>query len=901
MNADEKIYQCFLELIPLENLLKKVEKLWQVEQGQTFQAYKKAADFTFRMMKEAGLKRVEKISFPADGKTAYQDKISPLAWQASCGKLEIISSPLAFADPVVADYKRHPFHLIKGSTATPPEGIYVRLVSEQQAFSGQDLKNCLVVLEPDSRPVAPLTEKLLDLGACGWVNTYVTDRYLTPDGIGWVNACTEGAHWHVHQQDRPFIGFSVSPRTGDRLRQAIKCGNVLAKATCDGKRFCGEIDLVTGILPGQDSRELYLLAHLYEPLPDDNATGVVAAICLAQCLQKLVEKGKLKPLRFTLRLVFGLEVYGFAAFAERKGGYLDNKTVGALNLDGFPCHSDCGVNIHLAPYSVPFCGNVLMEEMVSNLPAKCLPLVHPVLKKTGTYADDMLLNDATVALRTIWVLTEHRLHHNSFQTMEIIHPETYRQYLAFQGTWIARMLNLEEKCAQDLIRRQSERTIKEIKKMVSCKSTDYLRWLVKRQRETWKDFQRLLPQIQVENHLDKFSEKAEKIISRRTDAGAGEKDSAEKSRLLVQASSIIPARATRGFPFSLALIPEEERKLLPQHIIYGPLASILSWMDGCRSLAQLIKTAQWETEKNFTEKEIRSYLSAVEYLTTYGYLKTEYLKSISRKDIVRALQDCGIRKGDLLLIHSSLSVFGHIDKGAETVIDAFLEAVGSTGTVLFPTFTYPYLYFNGEVVTGTRYQPFQQKNTAVWTGTIPATVLKRKEVIRSVHPTHSVAGIGPLAKACLCQHRETDPPAGSTSPFAKLLDYNGKMVWFGADLASTTFFHFLETEAHLPYLQPAVCRILRENGFTETVLIPQHLPGHRDFYKIPGEKSKAYQQLLQAGLVIRKTNLGYGEIKVIRAKQMYRLGREVLKQDPGVFLCDDNCCLFCRQYQHLKK
>lgn len=46
-------------------------------------------------MKEAGLENVEKIPFPADGKTGYQDKISPLAWDATCGRLTITKSPVA--------------------------------------------------------------------------------------------------------------------------------------------------------------------------------------------------------------------------------------------------------------------------------------------------------------------------------------------------------------------------------------------------------------------------------------------------------------------------------------------------------------------------------------------------------------------------------------------------------------------------------------------------------------------------------------------------------------------------------------------------------------------------------------------------------------------------------------
>ncbi|MCM8768695.1 MAG: hypothetical protein NC911_03300 [Candidatus Omnitrophica bacterium] len=93
-----------------------------------------------------------------------------------------------------------------------------------------------------------------------------------------MNACTEGNHWHVREDERPFLGFSVSPRMGDLLCSTIRKGIVVAKATSNGKLLAGEVDLVTGLLPGAETRELWLMAHLYEPMPDDNSAGLIAAI-----------------------------------------------------------------------------------------------------------------------------------------------------------------------------------------------------------------------------------------------------------------------------------------------------------------------------------------------------------------------------------------------------------------------------------------------------------------------------------------------------------------------------------------------------------------------------------------------------------------------------------------------
>ena len=99
------------ELVDLPWLAANTEALWKRELGQCFRNYREAADFTAGLCRQAGLAEVEKIAFPADGSTTFQDKTMPLAWDAGCGKLTVVQSPIPFDDPVVADYRLHPFHV----------------------------------------------------------------------------------------------------------------------------------------------------------------------------------------------------------------------------------------------------------------------------------------------------------------------------------------------------------------------------------------------------------------------------------------------------------------------------------------------------------------------------------------------------------------------------------------------------------------------------------------------------------------------------------------------------------------------------------------------------------------------------------------------------------------------
>ena len=58
---------------------------------------------------------------------------------------------------------------------------------------------------------------------------------------------------------------------------------------------------------------------------------------------------------------------------------------------------------------------------------------------------------------------------------------------------------------------------------------------------------------------------------------------------------------------------------------------------------------------------------------------------VTREEIAAALQEIGVQCGDTVMFHSSLSSMGWVVGGANTVIEGFLAAVGTNGTVVVPT------------------------------------------------------------------------------------------------------------------------------------------------------------------------------------------------------------------------
>ncbi len=62
--------------------------------------------------------------------------------------------------------------------------------------------------------------------------------------------------------------------------------------------------------------------------------------------------------------------------------------------------------------------------------------------------------------------------------------------------------------------------------------------------------------------------------------------------------------------------------------------------------------------------------------------------SVRRNDLQRAFRVLGLGPGDGVIVHSSLSSLGHVEGGADTVIDALQTVLTPTGTLLMPSFNH---------------------------------------------------------------------------------------------------------------------------------------------------------------------------------------------------------------------
>jgi aminoglycoside N3'-acetyltransferase len=114
----------------------------------------------------------------------------------------------------------------------------------------------------------------------------------------------------------------------------------------------------------------------------------------------------------------------------------------------------------------------------------------------------------------------------------------------------------------------------------------------------------------------------------------------------------------------------------------------------------------------------------------------------------------------------------------------------------------PTLPFRGSAVEYVReLRVFDVRRTPSQMGLLTELFRRISGVIRSTHPTHAIAAWGMRASEMLDAHHAATTPCGRQTPYGRLLDHHGKILFLGTDISVMTFFHTVEEilEAKMPF------------------------------------------------------------------------------------------------------
>jgi len=249
------------------------------------------------------------------------------------------------------------------------------------------------------------------------------------------------------------------------------------------------------------------------------------------------------------------------------------------------------------------------------------------------------------------------------------------------------------------------------------------------------------------------------------------------------------------------------------------------------------------------------------------------MKTISRTRLADDLKRLGVREGDGVMLHSSLSSLGWVEGGAEAVVEAFFDAMGPEGTLVTPAFTQG-AWFERLAMEDCQSdcpQEFCPSKAPSHEGAIANAALKRPGRLRSCHPTHSWIANGTRAAELVRDHRRSPTPCGKGNPFEKLAELHGCIVMLGVGVNTVTLWHYYEDILEVPYM-----------GYYH----PQkrHLSycatGRRIQYEFPG----VMQEVVRSSGIMNSGKVGRSASGLMRAETFRRFMATTAADDPYCFI-----------------
>ena len=250
---------------------------------------------------------------------------------------------------------------------------------------------------------------------------------------------------------------------------------------------------------------------------------------------------------------------------------------------------------------------------------------------------------------------------------------------------------------------------------------------------------------------------------------------------------------------------------------------------------------------------------------------------LNEAKILEGLQSCGAFKTDLLFVHSSLSACGSIEGGPATVISALRSWISDRAALALPTHTWSYPDKSGVAPI------YDYTSTPSLVGAITNYYWRQPGVVRSLHPSHSLACSGPEAEEFCAGHECRETPCGAGTPYQRIAEGNCSVLMFGATLDAYTLFHTAEDAAEVPYLYAPEQVTLRTRGKDGVI---QSIKMWRQDMSVARRFAATADWLSEQGLLVRR-KLGLGELLFIpNAQALHETMVKTLRRDP-LFLVDE--------------
>ena len=242
-----------------------------------------------------------------------------------------------------------------------------------------------------------------------------------------------------------------------------------------------------------------------------------------------------------------------------------------------------------------------------------------------------------------------------------------------------------------------------------------------------------------------------------------------------------------------------------------------------------------------------------------------------------------------VIAHASLSAFGEVVGGAETLLRATLDSVSA---LVMPTFTYMTMItpevgppdngiiYGSELDLNRMAEPFKPDMPAdKQMGIVPEVLRKHPRARRTAHPIQSFAGI--YADKFLAAQSLQNP----LGPIGALAEEDGWVLLLGVDHMVNTSIHYAE-------------RLAGRKQFIRWALLPDRIiecPG------FPGDSAGFEEIAPELINETRHVKVGDATVQAVSLRFLIQAVNERIKADPLALLCQRADCERCNAVRETVK
>lgn len=253
------------------------------------------------------------------------------------------------------------------------------------------------------------------------------------------------------------------------------------------------------------------------------------------------------------------------------------------------------------------------------------------------------------------------------------------------------------------------------------------------------------------------------------------------------------------------------------------------------------------------------------------------MANYNSQNIIDALQEVGLKKGDDVFLHTNLGFFGRCEgaNSADSLCEIFYESIkeiiGDDGTLIVPTFTY----------SSCHKEKFDPAITKSEMGMFSDYIWRHESSVRSLDPNFSIVAIG--AKADFYTQDPPEKSFGDNCFFERFYLNNGFICNFNFD-AGTTYVHYVEHKLKVPYRY--------DKKFVGEVLVDGKWENRTSYHFVYDKEEdepvfeRLHELCIQSG-VAKIAKLGKGVVLGEHAQDLFNLIRNTMEKRPRFLLKEE--------------